>query len=97
MSDWEIFRTLRATPVEAIVFALAGLEPGPAESRLKRYLSDIRHRTLSVTGADLLALGMKKGPAVGRLLERLREMRVEGIIKGREAELEYARRLLEKS
>jgi DNA-binding Lrp family transcriptional regulator len=40
---------------------------------------------------------MKKGPAVGRLLERLREMRVEGIIKGREAELEYARRLLEKS
>jgi hypothetical protein len=49
-----------------------------------------------VTGDDLLALGMKKGPSVGRLLERLREMRVQEIIKGRGPELEYARRLLEK-
>lgn len=96
MTDWEIYKTLRATPVEAVLFALATAEPGAVESRLKRYLSDIRHRTLSVTGDDLLALGMKKGPSVGRLLERLREMRVQEIIKGREPELEYARRLLEK-
>lgn len=97
MSDWDIVRTLRRSPLEALVFALATTDKEPARGRLKRYLTDLRFRTLSVTGDDLLALGMKKGPAVGRLLERLRELRVEETIKGREAELEYARRLLESS
>lgn len=96
MSDWEIYRTLRSTPVEALVFALAEADDGPADGRLRRYLTEIRHRTLSIGGDDLLALGAKKGPPVGRLLERLREMRVRETIQGREAELEAARKLLEK-
>jgi tRNA nucleotidyltransferase (CCA-adding enzyme) len=96
MSDWEIERALRTTPVEALVFALAGMQDGPAQARLRLYLEEIRHRTLSVTGDDLLALGMKKGPSVGRVLERLKEQRVEGIIEGHEAEIEAARRLVEK-
>jgi len=94
MSDWDIFRTLRTTPLEALAFALAGMEPGPASGRLRRYLTDIRHRTLRVNGDDLLAMGMKKGPAVGRVLERLRELRVEELVEGRQAELEAARQIV---
>ena len=45
---------------------------------------------------DLLALGVKKGPPVGRMLERLRELRVKGMIEGRSQELEAARRMVEK-
>ncbi|MBN1321789.1 MAG: CBS domain-containing protein [Thermoleophilia bacterium] len=96
MSEWEIYRTLRSTPLEALVFALAEAEGGPADARLRRYLTEVRHRTLSIGGDDLLALGVKKGPPVGRLLERLREMRVTETIQGREAELEAARTLLER-
>jgi tRNA nucleotidyltransferase (CCA-adding enzyme) len=96
MSDWDICRALRTTPVEALVFALASSGDGPASVRLRRYLVEIRHRTLSVTGDDLLTLGMKKGPSVGRMLERLKELRVEGIIQGRAPELEAARHMLEK-
>jgi hypothetical protein len=40
---------------------------------------------------------MKKGPAVGRLLERLKELRVEGVVNGGTAELEAARRMVEKT
>jgi tRNA nucleotidyltransferase (CCA-adding enzyme) len=97
MRDWDVYRALRSIPLEAVVFALAGIEPGVVETRLTRYLGDIRHRTLSVTGDDLLAMGMKKGPALGRVLERLKELRVEGLVVGRTAELEAARRLLEKT
>jgi tRNA nucleotidyltransferase (CCA-adding enzyme) len=97
MRDWEIYRTLRSMPLEAVVFGLAGIEPGVVETRLRRYLADIRHRTLSIKGDDLLALGMKKGPPVGRILERLRELRVEGAIEGRTAELEAARHIVEKT
>ena len=97
MRDWDIYRALRRIPLEAVVFGLAGIEPGVVESRLRRYLADIRHRTLSVKGDDLLAMGMKKGPAVGRILERLKELRVEGVIEGRAAEIEAARRMVEKA
>ena len=44
----------------------------------------------------LLALGMKRGPTVGRVLERLKELRVEGVIEGWEAELAAAKHLVEK-
>jgi tRNA nucleotidyltransferase (CCA-adding enzyme) len=97
MSDWEVYRVLRTTPDEALLLALAGLSPGRAESRLRRYLSELRSRTLSVGGDDVLALGAKKGPAVGRILERLRELRVEEVIVGREPELQAAREMLEKT
>ena len=95
MSDWDIHRTLHKVSVGAIVFGIASCEQCPARDRLWRYLSDIRHRTLSIGGSDLLALGMKTGPAVGGVLERLQEMRVEGLVQGREAELEAARDLVE--
>jgi len=96
MTDWQVFKTLRQTPVEALVFALASTEPGPAEARVRRYLSDLRRRTLTIGGDDLLAMGVKKGPYVGRILERLREMRVEGLIEGQDQELEAARHMVEK-
>jgi tRNA nucleotidyltransferase (CCA-adding enzyme) len=97
MTDWEIVRALRTTPEESLLFALAGMEPGVASERLRRYLIELRSRTLSVSGDDMMALGAKKGPAVGRILERLREMRVEQMIMGREPELEAARRLLKET
>jgi tRNA nucleotidyltransferase (CCA-adding enzyme) len=97
MTDWEVYTTLRTTSDEALVFALAGTSSGAAESRLRRYLTDLRHRTLSVDGDDILALGAKKGPSVGRILERLRELRVGEVIQGRESELAAARELFEKA
>ncbi len=97
MTDWEIFRTLRSTPEEALLFALAGMEPGVASERLGRYLTELRSRTLSVSGDDIMALGAEKGPAVGSILERLRELRVEQTVMGREPELAAARRLLKET
>ena len=95
MSDWEVYHSLRNYPLEALVFALGGMEEGPARERLQRYVTEIRHRELSVTGDDLLAMGMKKGPAVGRVLEQLRELRVKQQIHGRDEELRAARELVQ--
>jgi tRNA nucleotidyltransferase (CCA-adding enzyme) len=97
MSDWEVYKTLRAAPEEAIVFALADTPGGLAGERLRRYLTELRTRILSVGGDDILALGVKRGPGVGRILERLRELRVQEIVRGRERELEAARDLVKRS
>jgi tRNA nucleotidyltransferase (CCA-adding enzyme) len=95
ITDWEIYQALHKTSLEALVFAVALNGDRVAVRQLRRYLEDIRHRTISVSGDDLLGLGMKKDPAIGRVLDKLKEMRVEGKIEGREAELAAARELVE--
>jgi hypothetical protein len=46
-------------------------------------------------GADLQALGQKPGPALGRMLEQLRDGRLDGKLRSREDEERYARELIE--
>lgn len=48
-----------------------------------------------VRGRDLLALGLRPGPVVGRVLGRLYEEQLEGLLPDREAALERARILVE--
>ena len=57
-----IARAARGAPVEAV--ALAGGEGA------RRWLEDLRHVRLSITGDDLLAAGVPHGPEVGERLQR---------------------------
>ena len=59
------------------------------EDRLKTPLPRI------VDGNDLLALGFAEGPALGRILQEIREKQIAGEIERREQALEFARRALD--
>ena len=45
---------------------------------------------LEITGADLLAAGVPEGPAVGRGLEAALRRKLDGLVAGRDGELEAA-------
>ncbi len=46
---------------------------------------------LQITGEDLLAAGMPEGPEIGRRLEKVLKLRLDGELSGgREAELQAA-------
>jgi hypothetical protein len=47
-----------------------------------------------ITGHDLIALGMKPGPEIGRILAQLRDARDSGEIAGREDAIEMAKTLI---
>jgi putative nucleotidyltransferase with HDIG domain len=49
---------------------------------------------LLLTGHDLLALGLKPGPMVGRILREAEELQLEDRLKSREEALQYARKRL---
>jgi tRNA nucleotidyltransferase (CCA-adding enzyme) len=78
----EIARAARGAPVEAA--ALAGGE------NARRWLEDLRHVRLEITGDDLLAAGVPQGPEVGERLRRALDRKLEGEAVGREAELRAA-------
>ena len=67
--------------------ALAGALGAPEAAR--RWLEDLRHRRLEITGDDLLAAGLA-GPAIGRALDAATAAMLDGEADGREAQLAAA-------
>jgi tRNA nucleotidyltransferase (CCA-adding enzyme) len=88
-SDVGIWRLLRREPPEAV--ALAGAADPGAEGRARRWLGELRHVRLAITGDDLVAAGLR-GPAVGRGLEAALEALLDGAAPEREAQLATALR-----
>jgi tRNA nucleotidyltransferase (CCA-adding enzyme) len=71
--------------------ALAGGVSEPAAEPARRWLTELRNVRLAITGDDLLAAGVPEGPEVGRRLERVLELRLDGeLANGRDAELRAA-------
>ena len=83
----ELRELLAREPAEALALALAlSAPPEP----ILRWVSDLRGVDLEVSGADLLAAGVPQGPAVGWALEETLKRKLDGLVSGRDAELETA-------
>ena len=78
----EIARAARGAPLEAV--ALAGGE------NARRWIDDLRHVRLEITGDDLLAAGVPQGPEIGERLRRALDRKLDGEVHGRSAELRAA-------
>lgn len=81
------------TPVVLILQArLAVAASTEAQKLLARVLSSMAEPPL-ISGADLAALGVRQGREVGKLLERVRNLQLNGVLQSREAALTYLRTL----
>ena len=59
---------------------------------IERYIKRWRDVTPLLTGADLVELGVKPGPAVGKLLEEILEAKLLGRLGTRRAETAFVKR-----
>ncbi len=83
----ELRDLLAREPLEALALALA--LRAPSETVL-RWVTDLRGVGLEISGADLLAAGVPEGPAIGRALEETLRRKLDGLVSGRDEELETA-------
>jgi tRNA nucleotidyltransferase (CCA-adding enzyme) len=85
---------VQAAPVEALALALGlAQERGraAAAAAAARWLSELRHVRLQITGDDLLAAGIPAGPEIGRRLKLAMSRKLDGeLAGGRDAELRAA-------
>jgi tRNA nucleotidyltransferase (CCA-adding enzyme) len=72
---------------------LAALGGRATRGWIRRYLAELRGLELTIDGHDLAALGVPRGPEVGRLLHAIRRARLDGELEAT-GEAEYARRWL---
>jgi hypothetical protein len=79
---------LRGRPVEAV--ALAGAR-GTGAAAASRWLTQLRHVGLAITGDDLRAAGIAEGADLGRRLQAVLDLRLDGALEAdREAQLAAA-------
>ena len=65
-------------------------ERAAANGRL--YLSRLRHVSTSLSGGDIVAMGVPEGPRVGEVLRELLNARLDGVVESEEEERELAAR-----
>lgn len=79
----EIARAARGVPLEVV--ALAGGDGA------RRWIEELRHVRLQITGEDLIAAGVAPGPELGRRLQAALDQRLDGgLAPGPDAELAAA-------
>jgi tRNA nucleotidyltransferase (CCA-adding enzyme) len=83
----ELRALLGGEPAVALALALAMHAP---TDPILRWVTDLRSVRLEITGDDLLAAGVPEGPAVGRALEETLDRKLDGLVSGREEELQTA-------
>lgn len=83
----ELRELLGSEPPEALALALALGAPADPVIRWATLLSAVG---LEVGGDDLLEAGVPEGPAIGRALEETLRRKLDGLVDGRDEELETA-------
>jgi tRNA nucleotidyltransferase (CCA-adding enzyme) len=83
----ELRALLGSEPPESLALALA--LGAPAEPVL-RWATSLSAVGLEIGGDDLLEAGVPEGPAIGRALEETLRRKLDGIVDGRDEELETA-------
>ncbi len=89
-----VYRLLHGLHENAIESCAMAARNPKAKGWLRRYLDELQHMRPLLTGSDLMALGVKEGPAVGLLLTELLDARLDGLVESVEDEEEFVRRTL---
>jgi tRNA nucleotidyltransferase (CCA-adding enzyme) len=75
---------------ETLVALALALAMGAPHEPILRWVTELEPVRLEISGADLLAEGVPEGPALGRALEETLARKLDGIVHGRDQELETA-------
>ena len=88
-----IHRLLHTLSVETIVFMMAKAKEKMAKKYISLYLTELRKISLSITGRDLIKIGVKQGPKFRTILEKAFEKKMNGILKTKKDELKFVKGL----
>ncbi len=92
----ELYFLLHNVPIEEMLFIMASSKLEKVRKNISHYLSKLKDIKLDITGDDLKKMGLNPGPIFGEILKEVLRAKIDGIASSREAQLEYAEKLVEK-
>ena len=94
----DTYALLNSWPLEPVLYLMAKAQLQESKhlvlQRVREFLTELRQIQLSITGNDLQALGLRKGPAYRRVLDHLLTARINGHVQSKQEELKLATTLV---
>lgn len=91
----ETYALLTPWPKELVLFLMAKAQSKPAThvamERIREYLTTFQHVSVTLTGHDLEEMGLPKGPAYRRVLDRVFKAKLDGLVETPEDEYRLAK------
>ncbi len=92
-----LFKTLNPFSTETLLYMLAKAENEQVRRWISHYFTHLRGVTPLLSGHDLLGMGLQPGPHFKKILEFLRDARLNGRVATREEEITLVRRRFSKN
>ena len=86
-----VYDLLAPLDVEAILVVMAKARQDVAKKYISLYLTHLRNVKVMLTGDDLKALGIPPGPLYRKLLTELLDAKLDGLVRNREEEIDFAK------
>ena len=91
ISPSSIYNFLDGYSAQALVASSLATKSPTASQNIRFFLSKLRHVEASLSGEDLMKMGVTQGPQIKEVLELLRQARLNGRVTTREGEEEVVR------
>ncbi len=88
----EVFNLLKAFKTEVILYMMVCTGSEIAKKRISLYHTRLRNVTITITGKDLLDMGLAPGPVFSEMLQAVLEAKLNGLVKTREDELDFIKK-----
>jgi len=89
-----LYRQLTGFKIELLLYMMAATGYEKVKKAISLYFTRLRHTTLSLTGRDLLKMGLKPGPVYRETLQAVLDEKLNGHLKTKADELVFARKYI---
>ena len=86
-----LYKRIHHFKTELILYMMAVTRRKNVEKAISRYFTNLRNTRISIKGRDLEEMGLTPGPLYSKILESIFDAKLNGRLKTRDDELEYAR------
>jgi tRNA nucleotidyltransferase (CCA-adding enzyme) len=92
----QIYRLLQPLSYETILFIMSQAKTAKIKKRISSFLKDYGGVKVAIGGSELKNLGLLPGPEFKHILNEILYAKIDGKLKSRAEELEFARKLIQK-
>jgi tRNA nucleotidyltransferase (CCA-adding enzyme) len=89
-----IFKLLHPLTLETTLYLIAKTNKPNVKKLISRYITELKDLKPRLKGKDLLTLGVKQGPEVGRILDKLLIATLDGKVSSLQSERKFVKELI---
>ncbi len=93
LTSGQVYRLLKPFSTSALLANRVILDSGLIRARIDLFLTRLKMIKPVLTGADLIRAGFRPGPAIGQILEELKEARLDGRVTTEKEEMALAKKI----